>query len=110
MDTKASLTIFDALSQETRLATMRLLIQVGPVGLQAGEIAERLGIRQNTMSTNLKILAHAGLVTSTRDGRSIIYATNYSAVQALILFLMQDCCGGRPALCQPIFDQLNGCC
>lgn len=97
---------FDALSQETRLNVLRLLIQCGPEGLPAGEVGERLGVKQNTMSVNLKILAQAGLVSSTRDGRTIRYTANYSAIQALVLFLMKDCCGGRADLCQPILDQL----
>lgn len=109
MDKKSALTAFDALSQETRLDALRLLIQAGPEGLPAGEIGERLGIRQNTMSVNLKILAQAGLITSLRDGRIIRYAASYSAVQGLILFLMEDCCGGRKAVCQPVLDQVRRC-
>ncbi len=101
---------FDALSQETRLDALRLLVQAGREGIAAGEIGERLGVRQNTMSVNLKILMQAGLVTSVRQGRSIRYVADYSALQGLLLFLMKDCCGGRPDLCQPVFDQLAcGC-
>ena len=101
---------FDALSQETRLTALRLLIQAGEQGLPAGEIGERLGVKQNTMSVNLKILAQAGLITSLRDGRSIRYVADYKAIQGLVLFLMKDCCGGRAELCQPIFDQITcGC-
>ena len=107
MDEKSATTVFDALSQPTRLAALRLLIQAGPSGLPAGEVGERLGARQNTMSVNLKILAQAGLVTSRRDGRVIRYAADYSAIQALVLFLMKDCCGGRTELCQPVFDQIS---
>jgi ArsR family transcriptional regulator, arsenate/arsenite/antimonite-responsive transcriptional repressor len=109
MDKKSSLQAFDALSQETRLDALRLLIQAGPEGLPAGEIGERLGTRQNTMSVNLKILAQAGLITSLRDGRIIRYAASYSAIQELVLFLMKDCCGGRKELCQPVLDQLSCC-
>ncbi|MBP2160319.1 MULTISPECIES: helix-turn-helix transcriptional regulator [Asticcacaulis] len=109
MDKHSSLQAFDALSQETRLDALRLLIQAGPEGLPAGEIAERLGIRQNTMSVNLKILAQARLITSVREGRIIRYAANYAAIQGLILFLMQDCCGGRKELCQPVLDQVRCC-
>lgn len=97
---------FDALSQETRLDALRLLIQAGPEGIAAGEVGERLGIKQNTMSANLKVLMQADLVTTVRDGRSIRYVANYTAVQGLVLFLMKDCCGGRQDLCQPVLDQL----
>ena len=110
MDKESSLHAFGALSQETRLDALRLLIQAGPEGLPAGEIGERLGIRQNTMSVNLKILAQAKLITGLRDGRVIRYAANFNAIQGLVLFLMQDCCGGRKELCQPVLDQMAcGC-
>jgi ArsR family transcriptional regulator, arsenate/arsenite/antimonite-responsive transcriptional repressor len=109
MDKNFALNAFDALSQETRLDALRLLIQAGPDGLPAGEIGERLGIRQNTMSVNLKILTQAGLITSARDGRIIRYAASYDAIQGVILFLMKDCCGGRKELCQPVLDQMRCC-
>lgn len=109
MDKNFALSAFDALSQETRLDALRLLIQAGPEGLPAGEIGERLGIRQNTMSVNLKILTQAGLITSVRDGRIIRYAASYDAIQGVILFLMKDCCGGRKELCQPVLDQMRCC-
>ncbi len=110
MDKNAALAAFDALSQETRLDVLRLLIQAGPEGIPAGEIGDRLDVRQNTMSVNLKVLAQAGLVTAEREGRTIRYAADYTAIQSLVLFLMKDCCGGREDLCQPIFDQLAcGC-
>lgn len=110
MDKYRALAAFDALSRDTRLDVLRLLIQAGPEGLAAGAIGERLEVRQNTMSVNLKILAQAGLVTAERDGRSVRYAADFTAIQGLVLFLMQDCCGGRAELCQPVFDQLAcGC-
>jgi len=110
MDKRDALTAFDALSQETRLDVLRLLIQAGPEGIPAGEIGERLGVKQNTMSANLKILAQAGLVTTARDGRIIHYRANYKQIQGLMLFLMQDCCGGKTELCQPVIDQMAcGC-
>jgi len=101
---------FDALSQETRLDAVRLLIQAGPEGLPAGEIGDRLGVRQNTMSVNLKILAQSGLIAARRDGRTVRYAASYDTIQSLVLFLMKDCCGGRPELCRPVLDALAcGC-
>lgn len=110
MDKQTSLTAFAALSQETRLDVVRLLIQAGPEGLPAGEIGDRLGIKQNTMSVNLKILAQSGLVSSVREGRIIRYAADYGAIQGLVLFLMKDCCGNRKDLCQPVLDQLACAC
>ena len=110
MDKISALSAFDALSQETRLDVLRLLIPTGPDGLPAGDIAERLAVKQNTMSVNLKILTQAGLVTSTREGRVIRYAANYPVVQGLIRFLMEDCCGGRPELCAPaLASPASGC-
>jgi len=110
MDKNHALSAFDALSQETRLDVLRLLIQAGPEGIPAGEIGDRLDVRQNTMSVNLKVLAQAGLVTAEREGRTIRYAADYTAIQSLVLFLMKDCCGSREDLCRPIFDQLTcGC-
>lgn len=109
MDKLFALTAFDALSQETRLDALRLLIQAGPEGLPAGEVGERLGIKQNTMSVNLKVLAQAGLITGVREGRVIRYAASFGAIQALVLFLMEDCCGGRKELCQPVLDQMRCC-
>lgn len=110
MDKIQSIAAFGALSQETRLDVVRLLIQAGPSGMAAGEVGESLGVKQNTMSANLSILAHAGLVKSVREGRSIRYFADFDAIKGLLMFLMRDCCGGHPELCQPIFDEINcGC-
>ncbi|WP_443747299.1 ArsR/SmtB family transcription factor [Asticcacaulis solisilvae] len=110
MDKNDALTCFDALSQETRLDVVRLLIRSAPEGLPAGEIGERLGIRQNTMSSHLKVLAQARLITAVREGRIIRYHADFSAVRGLIVFLMEDCCGGNPELCQPVLDKVKcGC-
>ena len=95
---------FSALSQETRLAVLRLLIEAGAEGVPAGDIARHFGTPQNTMSTNLAILARAGFVTSRRDGRSVIYAADYAGLRRLITFLLQDCCKGRPEVCTPLLD------
>lgn len=109
MDKIDALGCFGALSQDTRLEVVRLLIRSAPGGLPAGDIGDRLGIRQNTMSTHLKILAQAGLVTSVREGRVIRYCADFSTVRSLVLFLMEDCCGGAPELCQPILDHVKCC-
>ncbi len=108
MDKYAVLEALSALSQETRLDVFRLLVRAGPVGLCAGEIAERLGVVQNTMSTNLQVLHRAGLVRSAREGRSIRYFADLDGMGDLLGFLMKDCCGGRPEICQPLLDGLTG--
>ncbi len=106
MDVEFALEALSALSHETRLWAFRLLVQAGPGGLAAGEIAEALGSRQNTMSSHLKILAAAELIESQRDGRSILYKANYDTVRGLVLFLMKDCCAGNSAVCQPVAETL----
>jgi DNA-binding transcriptional ArsR family regulator len=106
MDVSAALRTLDALSHETRLWAFRLLVQAGPVGLSAGDVAENLSIRQNTMSSHLKQLAAAGLIDSRRDGRSVFYRANYHTVQRLLVFLMEDCCGGHDAVRQPVAEYL----
>ena len=106
MEVTSALEILSALSHETRLWVFRLLVQAGPDGLPAGEIAERLGSPQNTMSTHLRILAAANIIDRQRDGRSIVYRANYGAVRNLVLFLMEDCCAGNSAVCQPVAASL----
>lgn len=101
-----SITAFAALSQKTRLEVLRLLIQRGERGMLAGEVSDYLDVKQNTMSTNLGILARAGLIRSERNGREIRYFADYSGIRHLVGFLMEDCCGGNPELCEPILDQV----
>ncbi len=107
MDKLDALSSFAALAQETRLDVLRLLIKAGEQGLSAGEIGERLGIRQNTMSANLTNLARTNLVTNKREGRSIRYYANFAGIRELIGFLMEDCCGGNPEICSPLLEQLK---
>jgi len=92
METKHVLKAFMALSQETRLNVFKILIEYGETGVAAGEISERLGIPQNTLSFHLTHLSHANLVSSRREGRSIIYSANCSLVTELIDFLSKNCC------------------
>jgi ArsR family transcriptional regulator len=99
-----------ALAQPTRLETFRLLVGHEPEGLPAGEIASELAVPHNTMSAHLSVLARAGLVTSKRNGRSIVYRANLETFQKMTLFLLQDCCGGRPEVCAPLIDSLTPCC
>ena len=106
MDMIKAVVALSALAQPTRLAVFRLLVQAGQTGMAAGEIAAALNVRQNTMSTNLLILVEAGLARNSRDGRTIRYTANLDGTRQLLGFLVQDCCGGRPELCQPLMDQI----
>lgn len=90
-----------ALAQENRLDTYRLLVQAGPDGISAGEIAAALGLPPNTLSFHFDRLRQAGLVTVRRNGRSMIYAARYDTMSALIGFLTENCCGGQPERCAP---------
>lgn len=110
MDKNNALTAFAALGQSTRLDVFRLLIVAGEEGMSAGEIAEALDVRQNTMSSNLSILTQAGLIRNERQGRSIRYFADMEGLRGLLGFLMQDCCGGRPEFCQPLIDEIACAC
>ena len=95
MELKSAVTLLGALAQDSRLQVYRLLVQAGPEGMAATEIAERLGIPANTLSFHLKTLSHADLVQSRQAGRFIYYSTNYEQMTALLGFLTDNCCGGR---------------
>lgn len=88
-----------ALGQPTRLAILQLLMRKEPNGLPAGSIAENIGCPHNTLSSHLAILARAGLVRGTRNGRVIVYRADVEGMRGLISFLINDCCGGHPDLC-----------
>jgi len=91
-----------ALAHPGRLDIFRLLVRAGPAGMAAGDIARATGSLANTLSTNLSVLAGVGLVSSRRDGRSIIYAAGYDRMRDLLAFLMEDCCGGQAEICAPL--------
>ncbi|KKB86086.1 ArsR family transcriptional regulator [Devosia limi DSM 17137] len=110
MESNHALTVFAALSQATRLDTFRLLMEHEPEGLPAGDIARRLAVPQNTMSTHLAILTRAGLIESERHSRSIVYRAVVDRVREIASFLVQDCCGGRPDLCEPLIAEFTPCC
>ncbi|MBS3651763.1 helix-turn-helix transcriptional regulator [Pseudaminobacter sp. 19-2017] len=110
MDKTAALAALAALGQDTRLEIFRLLVRAGADGIPAGEIATRLGTVQNTTSTHLKTLGHAGLVRAERDGRTIRYFADMMGFRDLLAFLMEDCCNGAPELCQPAIEAITcGC-
>ena len=102
MEILTAVTALEALAHETRLSVFRLLVQAGPSGLTAGAIADMMDARQNTMSSHLAKLHRAGIVTSERDGRHIIYRADFDAVSSLIVYLMEDCCGGNAQVCEPV--------
>ena len=90
-----------ALAQPNRLEVFRLLVRCGEQGICAGDISTQLSIPKPTLSFHLKELVQAGLIASQRDGRSIIYRLNVTGMKDLMTFLTEDCCQGRPELCQP---------
>jgi DNA-binding transcriptional ArsR family regulator len=92
------------------LDVFRLLIEHEPEGLAAGEIARRLAVPANTMSAHLAVLTRAGLVSSQRSSRSIVYRANPDRLRSVVLFLLKDCCAGRPEVCAPLIADLTPCC
>jgi len=106
MDMNQAIAAFAALSQPTRLDVFRLLVRTGETGMLAGEISETLDVRQNTMSANLAVLLNAGLVRNSREGRAIRYHADMEGMQGLLAYLMEDCCGGQPELCQPVIAEI----
>lgn len=99
METNDAVAALGALAQESRLEVFRLLVQAGPQGLPAGQIAERLKLASPTLSFHLAQLKHAGLVQVKRDGRSLIYAADYDGMNELMSFLTENCCAGDAAGC-----------
>jgi ArsR family transcriptional regulator, arsenate/arsenite/antimonite-responsive transcriptional repressor len=109
MDEKRAIAALGALAQETRLALFRLLVTAGPAGLPAGVIAERLGVQPSSLSFHLAQLVHAGLITQRRLSRQLIYSAEYSAMNALLAYLTENCCG-RDVVSTPVCDPASGCC
>lgn len=98
---RQALSAFAALSQETRLRILRLLVVAGDAGVAAGAIAEQVAVSASNVSFHLKELERAGLLRARRDGRSIIYCADYAGISDLIRFLLEDCCSGHPEICLP---------
>jgi len=101
METTEAVTALAALAQDNRLDIFRLLVQAGPDGMAAGQIAERLGLAPNTLTFHFDRLRVAGLVTVRRDGRSMIYAARFETMNGLVSFLTENCCQGASATCAP---------
>jgi DNA-binding transcriptional ArsR family regulator len=102
MEMETAIKRLSAIAQEARLDVFRLLVKAGPEGMAAGGIARKLGVPANTLSAQLLVLSNAGLIRARRDGRSIIYAINFDAMRDLLVFLTEDCCGGRAEMCTPL--------
>jgi len=102
--------VLAALAQPTRLDAFRLIMRHEPNGLPAGEVARLLDVPQNTMSSHLAVLTRAGLISSERHSRSIIYRAEIDKVRELASFLVTECCGGRPELCEPLVAEFTPCC
>ena len=102
MEMKDAVDRLGALAQETRLGVFRLLVQTGPDGLAAGDIAETLGVSPSNMSFHLSQLEQAGLLRSHRVHRQIIYTADYDGMRRLLRYLVDDCCRGRPEICSSV--------
>jgi ArsR family transcriptional regulator, arsenate/arsenite/antimonite-responsive transcriptional repressor len=110
MDNIKVIDALSALAQTARLDAFRLLVSREPEGIAAGELARLIAVPQNTMSTHLAILARAGLVRGDRQSRSIIYRADLERFREVTLFLLKDCCGGRPDIFAPLIADLTPCC
>ena len=107
MDQEAAIDAFAALAQSSRMMIFRLLVTEGPEGLQVGEISKKLNIVTSTLSGHLAVLKRAGLLESSRHQREIHYSANLNTVNALIGFLLADCCKGRVENCSEILSLLE---
>ncbi len=88
------ITALAALAQEHRLAAFRLLVEVGPEGVSAGDLADRLAIPRSSLSFHLNQMMQAGLIVQRRESRSLIYSADFAAMAALVGFLTENCCRG----------------
>ena len=104
MELMTAIKRLSAISQEARLQVFRLLVKAGAEGMAAGDIARALDVPANTLSAQLLVLSNAELVRARREGRSIIYAINFQAMRDLLVFLTEDCCGGRAEMCAPLAE------
>lgn len=107
MEISEAIIMFHALSQETRLSAFRLLVQAGPAGLAAGVLSEQLGTPHNTMSFHLSHLSNAGIISSRKEGRSVIYSAKFDTTRDLIAFMVEDCCSAEFANIRE--DHETGC-
>jgi DNA-binding transcriptional ArsR family regulator len=104
MRSEEAASILSALALDGRLSIFRLLVRAGPEGVRAGEIAAAIGAPGSTLSANLNVLSHAGLIEGRREGRAIIYTARYDRMRDVLGFLLDDCCNGDPQVCSPLLD------
>lgn len=109
MNAESVITALAALAQEHRLAVFRLLVQAGEGGIAAGAIADSLGVPNSSLSFHLAQLSRAGLIRQERRHRSIIYRADYDAMNALVGYLMENCCAGAECAagpqCEPLAEE-----
>jgi ArsR family transcriptional regulator len=110
MESEQTILALAALAQPTRLEAFRLLVRHEPKGLAAGDIARALAVPQNTMSSHLAVLSRAGLVSAERVSRSITYRAELLHLRNVMLFMLRDCCDGRPEICALLIEELTPCC
>ena len=109
MNITQAIAAFTSLAQETRLKAFRVLVEYGQQGIAAGELSHQLGIPHNTLSFHLSHLTDAGLVISRKSGRSVIYRADLKKSQALVNFLLENCCALDKAACKDIEKLMEGC-
>jgi len=110
MDNTDVILALAALAQPTRLETFKRLVRHEPDGIQSGELARLMEVPHNTMSSHLAILSRAGLIFGERQSRTITYRADLECFRAVALYLLKDCCGGRPDVCAPLIADLTPCC
>ena len=106
MDATTAVSALAALAQDTRLLVFRMLVERGPEGLPAGQIAVRAGVPPSSLTFHLQQLVHAGLVTQRRSGRHLFYAADHAAMNALVAYLTENCCG-LGAATAPVCDAVG---
>lgn len=102
METEKAVVALESLAQQSRLGIFRLLVEAGPDGLPAGQIADQMALPAATLSFHLSQLKHSGLLACRRDGRSLIYSADFAAMNELVAFLTDNCCGGEATQCAPV--------
>jgi ArsR family transcriptional regulator, arsenate/arsenite/antimonite-responsive transcriptional repressor len=107
MELEHAVTALAALAQPTRLTIFRLLIEAGAAGIPAGQIAKQVEAPQNTVSSHLSTLAHAGLVVGMREGRMVRYRIDLDAMRDVLEYLVKDCCAGNPQICLPLLQGMD---
>ena len=110
MESEDAVLALAALAQPRRLEVFRLLVKQEPKGLPAGDIARALAVPQNTMSAHLAVLSRASLVFGKRFSRSIVYRADLTRLREVLMFVLRECCEGRPEICAPLVEDLAPCC